>query len=143
LAFYEPIYLNEKKFFRGLNMADKLNIYKCDICGNVVEVVHGGAGDMSCCGQAMQHLTENTVDAAQEKHVPVVEKIDGGFKVTVGSVAHPMAEDHYIEWIELIAGDSCYRQFLNPGDAPEATFMIDADSVIAREHCNLHGVWRV
>ena len=123
-------------------MADKLNIYKCDICGNVVEVVHGGAGDMSCCGEPMKHLAENTIDAAKEKHVPVVEKIDGGFKVTVGSVAHPMAEDHYIEWIELIAGDACYRQFLNPGDAPEATFMINADSVVVREHCNLHGVWK-
>jgi len=122
-------------------MADKLNIYKCDICGNIVEVVHSGTGDMSCCDQVMKHLAENTVDAAQEKHVPVIEKIDGGFKVTVGSVAHPMAEDHYIEWIELIVGDSCYRQFLNPGDAPQATFMIDADSAVAREHCNLHGVW--
>lgn len=123
-------------------MAGKLNIYKCNICGNIVEVVHSGAGDLSCCGEVMKHLAENTVDAATEKHVPVVEKIDGGFKVTVGSVVHPMAEDHYIEWIELIAGDACYRQFLNPGDAPEATFMISADSVVAREHCNLHGVWR-
>lgn len=123
-------------------MAEKLGIYKCDICGNVVEVVHGGAGDMSCCGSPMKYLVENTVDAATEKHVPVLEKIDGGYKVTVGSVAHPMTEEHYIEWIELIAGDSCYRQFLNPGDSPEAIFMTDADSVVTREHCNLHGVWK-
>ena len=123
-------------------MAEKLGIYKCDICGNVVEVVHSGAGDMSCCGAPMKYLSENTVDAATEKHVPVVEKIDGGYKVTVGSVPHPMTDEHYIEWIELIAGDSCYRQFLNPGDSPEAIFMIDADSVVAREHCNLHGVWK-
>ena len=123
-------------------MAKKLEIYKCNICGNIVEVLHGGKGDLSCCGEKMKHLAENTVDAAKEKHVPVVEKIDGGFKVSVGSVAHPMTEEHYIEWIEVIAGDSCYRQFLNPGDTPEAVFMIEADSVVARNHCNLHGVWR-
>lgn len=123
-------------------MAEKLGIYKCDICGNVVEVVHSGGGDMSCCGAPMKYLVENTVDAATEKHVPVVEKITGGYKVTVGSVAHPMTDEHYIEWIEIIAGDACYRQFLNPGDPPEAVFMIDADSVVAREHCNLHGVWK-
>lgn len=123
-------------------MADKLSVYKCNICGNVVEVIHAGAGDLSCCGAPMVHLTENTVDAATEKHVPVIEKVAGGFNVSVGSVAHPMAEDHYIEWIELIVGDACYRQFLNPGDAPEATFMVDGDSAVAREHCNLHGVWK-
>ena len=89
----------------------------------------------------MKLFTENTVDAAQEKHVPVVEKVDGGFKVTVGSVAHPMEDSHYIEWIEVIAGDKIYRQFLNPGDTPEAFFAIDADTVKAREYCNLHGLW--
>ncbi len=123
-------------------MAEKLGIYKCGICGNVAEIVHAGAGDMSCCGAPMDLLKENSVDAAQEKHVPVVEKVDGGFKVNVGSVAHPMVDDHYIEWIELIAGDSSYRQFLNPGDAPEATFKVAADSAVARAHCNLHGLWK-
>lgn len=123
-------------------MAEKLGVYKCDICGNIAEVVHGGAGDMSCCGAPMVLLKENSVDAAQEKHVPVVEKVDGGYKVSVGSVAHPMTDDHFIEWIELIAGDSCYRQFLNPGDAPDATFAVSADSVVARAHCNLHGLWK-
>ena len=123
-------------------MAEKLGIYKCNICGNVAEVVHAGAGDMSCCGAPMEQQKENTVDAAKEKHVPVVEKVDGGFKVTVGSVAHPMADDHYIEWIELIAGDTCYRQFLNPGDTPAATFSVSADSATARAYCNLHGVWK-
>lgn len=123
-------------------MAEKLGIYKCNICGNVAEVVHAGAGDMSCCGAPMEQQVENTVDAAQEKHVPVVEKMDGGFKVSVGSVAHPMTDDHYIEWIELIVGEKCYMQFLNPGDAPEATFLIDAESATARAHCNLHGVWK-
>lgn len=123
-------------------MADKLNIYKCNICGNVAELVHAGVGDMSCCGAPMEHLKENTVDAAREKHVPVLTKVDGGFKVTVGTVAHPMTDEHSIEWIELIAGDSCYRQFLNPGDTPEATFSVSADTAVARAYCNLHGVWK-
>ena len=123
-------------------MAQKLEIYKCDICGNIVEVLHGGGGTLVCCGQDMTLQTENTVDAAKEKHVPVIEKIDGGYKVSVGSVAHPMEEAHYIEWIELIAGDTAYRQFLNPGDTPEAVFKIDAAEVSAREYCNVHKLWK-
>ena len=120
----------------------KLEVYKCLVCGNMVEVIHQGEGELVCCGQAMKLLTENSVDAAKEKHVPVVEKIDGGYKVTVGSVPHPMEEKHSIEWIELVADGKAYRQFLNPGDAPEATFAVDAQDVVAREHCNLHGLWK-
>ena len=101
-------------------MTQRMEVYKCQICGNIVEVLHGAAGELVCCGQPMNLLKEGETDAAQEKHVPVVEKVDGGFKVTVGSVAHPMAEDHFIEWIELIAGDSIQRAFLSPGGAPEA-----------------------
>lgn len=123
-------------------MAKRLEVYKCDVCGNIVEVLHAGQGTLVCCGQDMTLLMENSVDAAQEKHVPVIEKIDGGYKVSVGSVPHPMEEKHYIEWIELIAGDVAYRQFLNPNDAPEAVFMVDADAVTAREFCNLHGLWK-
>jgi len=124
-------------------MATKvLQVYKCTVCGNMVEVIHQGEGELVCCGQPMNLLTENSVDAAQEKHVPVVEKIDGGFKVTVGSVPHPMEEKHFIEWIELIADGKAYRQFLNPGDAPEAVFSIEASESTAREHCNLHGLWK-
>jgi superoxide reductase len=123
-------------------MAERLEVYKCDLCGNIVEVLHGGGGELVCCGQPMVLLKENTVDAAQEKHVPVVEKIDGGFKVSVGSVPHPMVEKHYIEWIELIADGKSYIQYLNPGDAPEAVFMLDAASATAREFCNLHGLWK-
>ena len=123
-------------------MAEILGIYKCDICGNVVEVVHAGDGDLSCCGAPMGQLVENTVDAAKEKHIPVVEKVDGGYKVSVGSVAHPMTEEHYIEWIELVIGDACYRQFLHPGDTPEAVFTVPGDSATARAYCNLHGVWK-
>ncbi len=123
-------------------MAEKLGIYKCNVCGNVAEVVHAGGGEMSCCGAVMEQLKENTVDAAKEKHVPVVEKISGGFKVSVGTVAHPMSEEHSIEWIEVIDGNSCYRQFLDPGDNPEASFQVSAESVVARAYCNLHGVWK-
>ena len=123
-------------------MADKLQVYKCDACGNIVEVLHGGAGELVCCGEPMKLMAENTVDAAKEKHVPVIEKTESGVKVSVGSVAHPMEDKHYIEWIEVIADGEAYRQFLNPGEAPEATFCIDAQSVTAREYCNLHGLWK-
>lgn len=123
-------------------MAEKLEIYKCELCGNIVEVLHGGTGELVCCGQPMKLFKENTVDAAKEKHVPVIEKIDGGYKVSVGSVAHPMEEKHYIEWVELIADGKAYRQFLAPGAVPEAIFKIDAAQVTAREYCNLHGLWK-
>ena len=123
-------------------MAQKLEIYKCMACGNIVEVLTGGEGELVCCGQPMKLLKENTTDAAREKHVPVIEKVDGGYKVTVGSTAHPMEEKHYIEWIELLANGAAYRQFLAPGQAPEAVFCVQAASVSAREHCNLHGLWK-
>jgi superoxide reductase len=123
-------------------MAQRLEIYKCEACGNIVEVLTGGGGELICCGEPMKLYVENTVDAAKEKHVPVVEKIDGGFKVSVGSVPHPMEANHYIEWIEIIADGKAYRQFLNPGDVPEAVFNIDAEEVTAREYCNMHGLWK-
>lgn len=123
-------------------MATQLEIFKCEVCGNIVEVLHGGAGQLVCCNQPMELQKANTVDAAKEKHVPVLEKIDGGYKVSVGSVPHPMEEKHYIEWIELLADGKAYRQFLNPGDAPEAVFNVKADSVAAREFCDLHGLWK-
>ncbi|WP_028585760.1 desulfoferrodoxin [Desulfogranum mediterraneum] len=123
-------------------MTQKNEVYKCALCGNIVEVLHVGAGELVCCGQGMELMAENTVDAAKEKHVPVIEKVANGYKVTVGSVAHPMEEKHYIEWIELIADGKVYRQDLNPGDAPEAFFAVEADQVTVRELCNLHGVWK-
>ena len=123
-------------------MTKKLQVYKCEVCGNIVEVIHQGGGTLSCCGQPMKLYAENSTDAAQEKHVPVIEKADNGIRVKVGSVAHPMEEKHYIEWIEVIAGGKAYRQFLKPGDAPEATFSIDAAEVTAREYCNVHGLWK-
>ncbi len=123
-------------------MTKKNEIYKCPLCGNLVEVVHTGAGELVCCGQPMDLVTENTVDAALEKHVPVVEKTGDGFKVTVGSVPHPMEEKHWIEWIELMADGKVYRQNLAPGDSPEATFCVDAEDAGARAYCNLHGLWK-
>lgn len=122
-------------------MAKKLEVYKCMMCGNIVEVLHGGAGGMVCCGQQMDNLTAKTADEGKEKHVPVIEQIDGGVKVKVGSVAHPMESEHYIEWIEVIADGKAYRQFLNPGDSPEAEFAVEAGQITARELCNKHGMW--
>ena len=122
-------------------MANKLEIYKCQKCGIIVEVLHEGAGQLVCCGEPMTKMTVNTVDAAKEKHVPVIEKLPDGYKVKVGSVPHPMEEKHYIEWIELLADGIAYRKFLKPGDAPEAVFNVKANNVSAREHCNIHGLW--
>jgi superoxide reductase len=124
------------------NMTARLEMYKCELCGNIVGVMHAGPGELVCCGQPMVCLKENSVDAAVEKHVPVIEKIEGGVKVKVGSVAHPMQEDHYIEWIEIVADGKSYRQFLKPGDAPEAVFLVDAANITAKEYCNLHGYWK-
>ncbi|SHG08420.1 superoxide reductase [Desulfacinum infernum DSM 9756] len=123
-------------------MAERRELYKCEACGNIVEVLWGGQGELVCCGQPMVLLKEGVVDAAKEKHVPVVEKIADGYKVKVGSVAHPMEEKHYIQWIELIADGISYIRFLKPGDAPEAEFCVKAASVTAREYCNLHGLWK-
>ncbi|RZB34495.1 MAG: superoxide reductase [Desulfobacteraceae bacterium Eth-SRB1] len=123
-------------------MAGKFEVYKCDICGNIVEVLHGGKGELVCCGQPMNLIKANTVDAAKEKHVPVSEKIPWGVKVKVGDVEHPMEEKHFIEWIEIIAGGKAYRQFLDPGQAPEAFFSVEADEISARAYCNVHGLWK-
>ncbi|NVL93266.1 MAG: desulfoferrodoxin [Desulfobacterales bacterium] len=123
-------------------MTERLQVYRCEICGNIVEVLHEGQGELVCCGEPMKLLVEGAVDAAKEKHVPVVEKTGGGIKVKVGSVPHPMEEKHYIEWIEVIADGKAYRQFLKPGDAPEAAFDIQADQITAREYCNIHGLWK-
>lgn len=123
-------------------MAEKMEIYKCEACGNIIEVLHAGQGELVCCGSPMKLFKENTVDAAKEKHVPVVEKTADGVTVKVGEVAHPMEEKHYIEWIEIIADGAVYRKFLAPGDTPEATFNVTADQVTAREYCSLHGLWK-
>ena len=122
-------------------MAERLQVYKCELCGNIIEVLTGADGELICCGQPMILLDEQTADAATEKHVPVIEASNGGVKVSVGSVPHPMEEKHYIEWIEVIKGEKVCRKYLKPGDAPEAMFCGGTD-VIAREHCNVHGLWK-
>jgi len=121
----------------------KLNeIYRCSVCGNITEVVHASIGELVCCGKPMELLAENSVDAATEKHVPVIEKTENGVRVKIGSVPHPMEEAHFIEWIEILADGVSYKKFLKPGDAPEAEFRIQAKEISAREYCNLHGLWK-
>ncbi|MDN5353035.1 MAG: superoxide reductase [Clostridiales bacterium] len=120
----------------------KLDVYKCELCGNIVEVAHVGGGTLVCCGQNMTLLDEKSADSATEKHVPVVEAVEGGYKVTVGSTLHPMKEEHYIEWIELILENKTLIAFLKPGDDPIAFFKTDEKAIKAREYCNLHGLWK-
>jgi len=117
-------------------------IYKCNICGNIVEVLHTGKGELVCCGKPMQLMEEKKEEVGQEKHLPVIEKRADKVRVKVGSVPHPMEEKHYIEWIELITDGNAYRQFLKPGDTPEATFEVKAEKITAREYCSLHGLWK-
>jgi len=123
-------------------MIELNQVYKCNVCGNIVEVLHAGGGQLVCCGQPMELLKEKTEDAGLEKHVPVIEKTGSGVKVKVGSVPHPMEDAHYIEFVEVIAGGRIYRKFLEPGDKPEAEFEINAENIKAREYCNVHGLWR-
>ena len=123
-------------------MITRSQIYKCGKGGGMVEVVHDGDGDLHSCGAEMELQEENTVDAAVEKHVPVVEKVAGGYKVKVGSAPHPMEQEHYITFIELSAGNKVYRRYLEPGEEPEAFFPIEDAGVSAREYCNLHGLWK-
>ncbi|MFC1741120.1 desulfoferrodoxin [Nanoarchaeota archaeon] len=124
-------------------MTELNQIYKCNVCGNIVDVVHASTGQLVCCNQPMELLKENTTDAATEKHVPVVEKTEKGFNIKVGSVEHPMEEAHHIEWIQVITDKGLsYRKFLKPGEPPEAEFEISADNITAREFCNLHGLWK-
>lgn len=118
-------------------------IYKCNLCNNIVEILHAGGGELICCGQPMHLLEEKTSDVGQEKHVPVKEKTANGMKVKVGSIPHPMEEKHFIEWICVIADGKVCRKFLKPGDKSEAEFCVTSDSVIVREYCNLHGLWKI
>lgn len=123
-------------------MPELHQIYKCEKCGNIIEMIHAGKGELVCCGEPMKLFKEGAVDAALEKHVPVIEKIEGGFRVKIGEVPHPMEDKHYIEWIEATAGARVYKRFLKPGEVPEAEFCIDADQITAREYCNIHGLWK-
>ncbi|CUU49152.1 desulfoferrodoxin [Clostridium beijerinckii] len=122
-------------------MTELKQVYKCEVCGNIVEVVHNAGGTLVCCNQPMKLKAENTTDGATEKHVPVIEKVEGGVLVKVGSVEHPMLDNHYIEWIEIHTENNVYKKFLKPGEKPEAFFKVDEPVLFAREYCNLHGLW--
>ena len=123
-------------------MTVKRQVYRCSVCGNIVEVLHTGKGELVCCGQPMELLPEKITDVGLEKHVPVMEKTDRGIKVKVGDVPHPMEEKHYIEWIEIITDGGSYRKFLKPGDKPEAEFEVRPQKVAAREYCSIHRLWK-
>ncbi len=124
-------------------MAKFRGIYKCEICGNIVEVLHEGVGALVCCGEEMKLQEEKIQDSKIEKHVPFIEKTENGIIVKVGqNQEHPMEEKHYIEWIQIFADGIAYRQFLKPGDKPQALFEINADKINAREYCNVHGLWK-
>ncbi len=124
-------------------MTKRMQVYKCEVCGNIVEVLHEGVGELICCGQPMKLLEEKTADSATEKHVPFITRESNKYIVRVGENAlHPMEEKHYIEWIELIVDGVVHRRFLKPGDSPEAVFEIpEGKEVWAREFCNIHGLW--
>jgi superoxide reductase len=118
-------------------------IYKCNVCGNIVEVLHAGVGELVCCGEPMEQMKEKTEDSSVEKHVPYIEKTDDGVLVKIGqNQDHPMEEKHFIEWVQIIADGEAYRKFLKPGDKPQAKFLIDAKDIEAREYCNVHGLWK-
>ncbi|MFC2019382.1 desulfoferrodoxin [Chloroflexota bacterium] len=123
-------------------MAAQKQVYKCNDCGNIAEVLHAGDGTLVCCKQPMELLQEKTSDVGQEKHVPVIEITDKGIKVKVGEVSHPMEEQHYIEWVEIIADGASCRKFLKPVDKPEAEFDVKPQKVTAREYCSVHGLWK-
>lgn len=124
-------------------MTEKRQVYRCNICGNIVEVLETGAGQLVCCGKPMELLKEHTKDTPNEKHVPIIERTDSGYKVTVGAVEHPMVENHYINWIELIVDDTSFIKTLKPGEKPMAIFDVpESKNVVARAYCNLHGFWK-
>jgi len=122
-------------------MTELKQVYKCFICGNMVEILHAGRGELVCCGKPMELLRENTVDAAKEKHVPVIEKKDGTITVRIGSALHPMEEKHFIEWVEVLADGKVLREYLKPGDIPEVKFEVAEEKISARAYCNIHGLW--
>ncbi len=125
-----------------MSVAKLFEVYKCEVCGNIVEVVHGGAGELICCGQPMKLLEEKASEQGNEKHLPVVEVASGEVKVKVGEVSHPMEEKHYIEWVEVLTPNGAVKRFLKPGENPEVTFKIDEKATAVRSYCNIHGLWK-
>jgi superoxide reductase len=123
-------------------MTERNQIYKCNVCGNITQVLHAGAGQLVCCGQPMELQVEKTEDVGKEKHVPVITKTTSGIKVSVGSIPHPMEEAHYIEWIQIFDEKTAMRRYLKPGDAPEAEFPVQSETISVRTYCNIHGLWK-
>jgi superoxide reductase len=127
------------------NMTEKKQIYRCNICGNIIEVLQIGTGELNCCNQAMKILKEKTGDIGPEKHIPIIEKTDAGVKIKVGKLPHPMKDEHCIEWVEIISDNRIYRNYLLPGDPPEVEFDVkieDINQVRARQYCSIHGLWK-
>ena len=141
-AFFGEDALTNGDAERRGRVTKNLQIYKCEVCGNIVEVLHTGVGVLICCLKEMKLLVENSANASKATHVPVIEKIAGGIRVKAGSVPHPMEEKHYIEWIEINADGKAYRRFLKPGQAPQAEFVISDAPLAARAYCNLYGLWK-
>lgn len=141
--FWRPIILHVNMLMKRNFMTELLQVYKCEVCGNMVEVIHAGDGELSCCGQPMKYMQPGTTDGATEKHVPVIEKWKKGYHIKVGSARHPMEDKHHVEWIELITPGASIKRYLSPDDEPEAFFdEVDANDVTVREYCNLHGLWQ-
>jgi superoxide reductase len=136
------IKLNARSIEWGYGMTERRQVYRCNVCGNIVEVLHAGVGQLVCCGRPMELLREKAEDVGMEKHSPVLERMEGGVMVKVGSTPHPMEEKHYIEWVEAVFDGVTYRKFLKPGDKPEAYFEGKVDRVQARAYCNVHGLWK-
>ena len=124
------------------NMTKKREIYRCEICGNIVEVLHEGVGTLVCCGQPMKFIEEKTKEEGNEKHVPVIQTNEEGVEVKVGSIPHPMTEEHHIEWIEISTENGESKKFLKPTDLPEAKFSVKNKEIKSREYCNIHGLWK-
>ena len=124
-------------------MSQKFEVYKCLACGNIIEVLHGGDGKLTCCAKEMQCMKENTVEASTEKHIPVLTKIDDGYEIKVGAIEHPSEESHYIEWIDVILNDNRnLKKFINPGDSPIIYIKPNAEIIEVKAYCNLHGLWK-
>jgi superoxide reductase len=126
-----------------MKVKNKNEVYKCEICGNIVNILYAGGGELVCCGKPMVLQVENTIEASIEKHIPIVEETSSGVLIKVGETTHPMTDEHYIEWIEIITDDGkIYRQDLQPGQKPQAEFNIPKKGVLVRAYCNLHGLWK-
>lgn len=123
-------------------MAKQKQIFKCNVCGHIIEVLREGVGELVCCNQPMELKAEKNQDEGKEKHVPIIEKTDNGYKIKIGSIPHPMLPEHYIEWIEITANGKSYKKFLTPGEAPEAEFCVETEKISARAYCNVHGLWQ-